>query len=204
MHTPHATLFSVLTVGPFAKWGIDFMTCQTASSAGHHYIIVAVDYFTKWAEAMPTRLNNGETSTLFIFNHVIARFGVPKELVSDHGSHFQNKMVDELEAKLGFRHAYASSYYPQANGQVEAINKFLKTMLQRTVDKHKSNWHIMLFPALWAYRTSVKTATGFTPFHLVHGFESIFPIECEILSLKLAVKLLPNTSAEEERLLYLS
>ena len=77
-------------------------------------------------------------------------------------------------------------------------------MLQRIVDKHKSNWHIMLFPALWAYRTLVKTATGFTPFHLVHGVESIFPIEYEIPSLKLVVELLPNTSAEEERLLYLS
>ena len=87
---------------------------------------------------------------------------------------------------------------------MEAINKVLKTMLQWTVDKHKSIWHIMLFPALWAYWTSVKTATGFTPFHLVHGVESILPIECEIPSLKLAVELLPNTSAEEERLLYLS
>ena len=66
-------------------------------------------------------------------------FGVPKELVSDHGSHIQNKMVDELESKLGFRHEYASPYYPQANGQVEVINKVLKTMLKRTVDKHKSN-----------------------------------------------------------------
>lgn len=92
------------------------MTCQPVSSADHHYIIVAVDYFTKWADAMPTRLNNGETAALFIFNHIITRFGVPKEIVSDHGSHFQNKMVDDLEAKLGFCHEYASPYYPHANG----------------------------------------------------------------------------------------
>jgi hypothetical protein len=68
---------------------------------------------------------------------------------------------------------------------------------------HKTSWHTMLFSALWAYRTSVKSATGFTPFQLVYGIESILPIECEIPSLKLAVELLPNTSAEEERLLYL-
>jgi len=129
IHTPPAPLFPVLTVSPFAKWGIDFMTCKPTSTIGHHYIIVAVDYFTKWEEAMPTRLNNGETTTLFIFNHIIATFGVPKELVSDHGSHFQNRMVDELEAMLGFCHEYASSYYPRANGQVEEINKVLKTML---------------------------------------------------------------------------
>ena len=61
----------------------------------------------------------------------------------------------------------------------------------------------MLFSASWAYRTSVKSATGFTPFRLVYGMEAIMPIECEILSFKLALDLLPNTSAEEERLLYL-
>ena len=61
----------------------------------------------------------------------------------------------------------------------------------------------MLYPALWAYRMSVKTATGFTPFQLVHGLESVFPIECEITSLKLVVELLPDTSSLEERLLHL-
>jgi hypothetical protein len=68
---------------------------------------------------------------------------------------------------------------------------------------HKMSWHTMLFSALWAYWTTVKSATGFTPFQLVYGLESVLPIECEIPSLKLAVKLLPNTFAEEERLLYL-
>ena len=71
------------------------------------------------------------------------------------------------------------------------------------MDKNKSNWHIMLFLALWAYRTLVKTTTGFTPFHLVYGLEVVFPIECEIPSLKLAVKILPETSALEERLVEL-
>lgn len=76
-------------------------------------------------------------------------------------------------------------------------------MLQRTVGMHKSSWHLMLFPALWAYQTSVKDATGFTPFQLVYGLEATLPIECEIPSLKLAVELLPNTTPLEERLLYL-
>jgi hypothetical protein len=68
---------------------------------------------------------------------------------------------------------------------------------------HKTSWHTMLFSALWSYWTSIKSATRFTPFRLVYGLESILPIECEIPSLKLVVELLPNTSTEEERLLYL-
>ena len=94
-------------------------------------------------------------------------------------------------------------YYPQANGQVKIVNKMLKTILQRTVNRNKSNWHVMLFPALWAYRTSVKTATGFTAFQLVYGMEALFPIECEIPSLRIAIQLLPETSALEARLVEL-
>ena len=72
------------------------------------------------------------------------------------------------------------------------------------VGDHKSNWHHILFSSLWAYRTLVKTATGFTPFQLVYGLEAILPIQCQIPSLQLAIELLPDTSAEEEIFLYLS
>ena len=67
----------VITVGPFAKWGIDFMTYNPRSSGGHGYIIVIVDYINKWVEVMPTFNNKGKTPALFFFNHVISQFGVP-------------------------------------------------------------------------------------------------------------------------------
>jgi hypothetical protein len=71
-------------------------------------------------------------------------------------------------------HEHSSPYYPQANRQVESINRVLKTMLQRMVGKHKSSWHVQLFSTLWAYRTSAKTATGFTPFQLIYGLEEVY------------------------------
>jgi hypothetical protein len=179
------------------------MQCKPTLAGGHSYIIVSVDYFTKWAEAMPTFLNGGRTAPLFVFNHIITHFGVPQAIVTDHGSHFLNQMMSELHVKLGFHHDNSPPYYPQANKQVEAINKFLKTMLQCTVVTNKTSWHLQLFSALWAYCTSVKTTTGFTPFQLVYGVEAMLPIECEIPSLKLIVELLPHTSIEDERLLYL-
>jgi hypothetical protein len=73
-------------------------------------------------------------------------------------------MMGELRTKLGFRHENLSPYHPQENGQVEAIDKVLNTMLQHMVGVNKNSWHLHLFSTLWAYRTSVKTATGFTPF----------------------------------------
>ena len=72
-------------------------------------------------------------------------------------------------------------YYPQANGQVEAVNKSLKSILQRTITESKNNWNIMLYPNFWAYRTVIKTATNFSAYQLVHGVESVLPVECETL-----------------------
>ena len=84
------------------------MHCKLTSARGHGYIIVAVEYFTKWAEAISTYVEYGKTTTLFLFNHIIARFGVPWSIVTDHVSHFHNQMMEELSAKLGFEN-YASS-----------------------------------------------------------------------------------------------
>eukprot|EP00253_Pinus_taeda_P028868 PITA_28868 len=164
MRAPPAPLHPIVTVDPFAKWGIDYMTCNPHSAEGH---------------------------------------GVPQAIVTDHGKHFRNHMMTELTTQLGLWHDSSTPYYPQANGQVEAINKVLVTMLQRTIGMHKSNWHLMLFSTLWAYRTSVKDATSFTVFQLVYGLEATLLIECEIPSLKLTVELLPDTTPIEEHLLHL-
>jgi transposase InsO family protein len=127
------------------------MTCNPHSVKGHGYIIVAVDYFTKWVETMPTFDNTGKTIALFIFNHIITRFGVPQAIITDHGINFWNFMMSELTEKLGLRHENSTPYYPQANGQVESINKVLITMLRQMIGIHKTSWNTMLFSALWAY-----------------------------------------------------
>ena len=115
------------------------MHYRPTSAGGHGHIIVVVDYFTKWDEAMPTYVEYGNIVALFLFNHIIARFRIPRAIVTNHGSHFQNKMMAELSAKLGFHRDNSTPYYPHANGQVEAIKKLLKTMLQGMVGQAKSN-----------------------------------------------------------------
>jgi len=157
-------LHLVIAVGPLAKWGIEFMTCNPTSAGGHGYIIIVVDYFTKWAEVMPKLNNSGETTALFFFNHVVGRFCVPQAIVTDNGSHFCNHIMVELTTKLGLSHYNSTPYYQQANGQVEAINKVLKRMLQRMIGVHKINLNLILYSALWAYRASVRNATRLTTF----------------------------------------
>jgi hypothetical protein len=144
--THHTALHPIIAIGPFTKWGIYFMQCNPISARGNGYIIIVVDYFTKWAKAMPTFLNDGRTKDLFLFNHIITHFGVPRAIVIDHGAHFKNQMMSELDVKLGFRYENSSPYYPQANGQVEAINKVLKTMIQHIVEANKTLWHLQLSP----------------------------------------------------------
>jgi hypothetical protein len=139
MRAQLAPMFPDIVVGPLTKWGIDFTTCHPASARGHHYIIVVVDYFTKWVKAMPTFNNDGETTAIFIFNQIVARFVIPKEIFTHHGSHFQNKMMTKLTSKLGFKQQHSSPYYPQVSGQVEAVNKSLNTILQRTINSVKDN-----------------------------------------------------------------
>ena len=112
MCVPPIPLHPVIPIGPFAKWGIDFMMCNPHSAGGHAYIIVAVEYFTKWAKTMPTLAADGKTAAQFIFNHIIARFGVPQAIVTDHGSHFRHYMVAELTSMLGLHHDNSTSYYP--------------------------------------------------------------------------------------------
>jgi len=88
------------------------MTCNPHSPGGHGYIIAVIDYFTKWVEAMPTYNVDGITATQFLFNHIIARFGVPQAIVTYHGSHFHHHMTAELTAQFGLRHDISTSYYP--------------------------------------------------------------------------------------------
>jgi hypothetical protein len=131
-------LHPVITVGPFTKLGVDFMDYNLDSVWGHQHIIVATYYFTKWVEAMPNIKLYGKTATFFVFNQIVSWFEIPKDIVTGHGSRVYNEMMKDLSSKLGFKNNHSSPYFPQKNGQVEVVNKSLKTILQKTVIQSKS------------------------------------------------------------------
>ena len=123
IHVPPSELHALTSPWPFLVWGIDIIgKISPKYSSGHEFILVAIDYFTKWMEsASYARLTSAKVAS-FIRSHIICRHGVPHELISDRGSHFRAE-VDTLLQSYGVQHHRSSAYRPQTNGAVEAANK---------------------------------------------------------------------------------
>jgi hypothetical protein len=146
----------ILEVEIFEVWGIDFMG-PFPPSFGNMYILVAVDYVSKWIEAITSPTNNTRVVIKLFKNIIFPRFGVPRIVVSDGGSHFISKILEKLLFKYGVKHRVATPYHPQTSGQVEVSNREIKQILEKTVATSRKDWSSKLPEALWAYRTAYKT-----------------------------------------------
>ncbi|GJR06155.1 reverse transcriptase domain-containing protein [Tanacetum coccineum] len=161
----------------FDVWGIDFMG-PFPSSRGNKYILVAVDYLSKWVEAKALPTNDARVVVKFL-KSLFARFGTPRAIISDRGTHFCNDKFAKVMSKYGVTHRLATAYHPQTSGQVEVSNRGLKRILERTVRENRASWSDRLDDALWAFRTAYKTPIGCTPYKLVYGKPCHLPIELE-------------------------
>ena len=151
----------------FNMWGIDFMG-PFPKSYKFEYILVAVDYVTKWAEAQALPTNDARVVISFL-KKLFCRFGIPKALISDRGTHFCNKMMEKTMKRYGVNHRFSTSYHPQTSGQVENTNRAIKRILEKTVKDNPTIWSRKLDDALWAFRTTYKTPIGTTPYKLIYG-----------------------------------
>jgi transposase InsO family protein len=124
--------------------------------------------------------SNKNTVVDFLFEDIITHFRVPREIVTDQGTQFTSKLVQEITQKYLIKHMKSSPYHPQANGQVESTNKVLEGILTKTIQLHKKDWEERLPEALWAYRTTWRSTTGFSPYELVYGKQVLLPIEFHI------------------------
>lgn len=183
IHVPPSQLHTLSSPWSFSTWGIDLIGKVNPYSNGHKYIFVAIDYFTKWVEAISTKSFKGKPIVDFIQNHIICRYGVPHEIISHNGSNFIGEETKELLEKYKIKHHLASPYRPQTNGAVEAANKTLVKILKKMIETD-TDWSEKLPYALWAYRTSIRTATGATPFLLTYGMEAMHPIKVKIPTLR--------------------
>jgi hypothetical protein len=147
---------------------------------GKRYLLVAVDYFTKWIEAVALQKTTAQAVKKMIWSNIITRYGLPEVMVFDHGRQFWSDTLKNWLEELGIKYAFSAVCHPQSNGQAEAANKQILNGLKKKVEGLKGKWVDELDGVLWSIRTTEKEATGYSPFHLVYGSEAVLPIEVSV------------------------
>jgi len=185
VNAPPLPLNVLVVPWPFSMWGIDVLVVPWPKATnGHCFILVAIDYFTKWVQTASYASITRSVVVRFIKREIICRYGLPRKIITDNGTNLNNKMMGEMCEEFKIQHHNFTPYRSKMNGAVEATNKNIKKIIQKMTMSYK-DWHEMLPFALHGYRTSVCTSTGATPFFLVYGMEAMLPFEVEILSLRI-------------------
>ncbi|XP_061993416.1 uncharacterized protein LOC133711286 [Rosa rugosa] len=184
-HIPNIPMHLIIKPWLARGWALDLIgMIHPHSSLQHKFIIVATNFFTKWVEAEPLKEASGATIRQFIFNHIICWFGIPEVLVSDRGETFMGREVEQLVADLGIQFIHSTPYYAQSNGQAEASNKIVITLLKKMLAENPLQWHETLYQILWAYRTSKRSPTATTPYALMFSHDVVLPLEINVQSLR--------------------
>ncbi|KAL0409686.1 UNVERIFIED_CONTAM: hypothetical protein Sradi_1903000 [Sesamum radiatum] len=173
---PAAPLTTMLSPCPFIVGPFPLAAGQ------RKFLLVAIDYFTKWVEAEPlARITEGEVMK-FIWKNIVCRFGIPREIISDNNRQFQRRKIQEWCQGMCIKQRFTTAAHPQANGQVEVTNRILVQGIKRRLERVGGSWVEELTSVLWAYRTTPRGHTGESPFSLVYGTEAIISAELGIPS----------------------
>ncbi|XP_059635386.1 uncharacterized protein LOC132277552 [Cornus florida] len=174
---------------PFRGWAMDLIgKINPPSSKGHHWIILATDYFTKWVEVEEYVSVTHNTVIQFLERHIFHRFGLPETIVADNESVFRANEVLQLGIDMQVKMVTSTPYYTQGNGQTEASNKVVIEIIEKMIKDKPRHWHKTLSEALWAYRNSKRTSTGTTPYRLTFGRNVVLPMELNVKSARVALQ----------------
>ncbi|XP_019258585.1 PREDICTED: uncharacterized protein LOC109236807 [Nicotiana attenuata] len=166
-------LHGIMEVEIFNVWGIDFMGLFPSSN-GCKSILVVVDYVSKWVEAIALPINDAKVVVNFVKKHIFTRFDTPRMMISDVGTHFYNKLLDNILAIYGVKHKVATSFHPQISGQVEVSNREIKQILEKIVSASRKDWAAKLDDVLWHIgpRTKLQSEPPLTSWFM--GRHSIY------------------------------
>ena len=181
-HLPSEPLTSVTSPWHFQQWGLDILGPLPIERGQCKFIIMVVDYFTKWAEAEPLATIIEQKVRNFIWRSIIYSFGIPRSLVSDNRKQFDNPKFRDFCVELEIKKYYSSPAHPQSNGQAKVTIRILKVALKTKLEDLKGKWVEYLPEVLWAYRTTRKSATQETPFALAFGIEAVDPVDVGLKS----------------------
>ncbi|KAI9074947.1 hypothetical protein K1719_043110 [Acacia pycnantha] len=154
------------TPWPFYKWGMDLLGPFKAAPEQLRWLIVAVDYFTKWIEDKPLTTITSARVRRFVRQNIFSHFGIPAEVVTDNGTQFTDRNFQGMMVDLGVTHHFASVEHPQSNGQAEVANKVILDRLRKKIEDADSSWVEQLYNVLWGYRTTIQSATQEMPFRM--------------------------------------
>ena len=167
---------------PFTQWGLDIMGPFPIGVRQLKFLVVGIDYFTKWMEAEALATITEKNIRSFVWRNIICRFRIPRILVFNNEKQFDNSAFRGFCSELGIKNHYSSPAHPQANGQVEVTNWSLLKIIKTRLEGVKGIWPDELPSILWAYRTTTRTPTGETPFRLAYGSDAVIPAEVGLTS----------------------
>ncbi|KAG7593904.1 Ribonuclease H-like superfamily [Arabidopsis thaliana x Arabidopsis arenosa] len=184
IHQPSEILSSISAPYPFMRWSMDIVGPMHRSTRGVQYLLVLTNYFSKWIEAEAYISIQDSVVKTFLWKHIICRYGVPYEIVTDNGPQFISNDFEDFCSAWGIKLSYSTPRYPQGNGQAEASNKTILSNLKKRLNARKGGRYDELQPVLWTYRTTPRRATAETPFSLVYGMEAVVPAELNVPGLR--------------------
>ena len=165
---------------PMERVALDISGPWPVSRNGNKYILVATDHFTKWSEAWAIPDQEAQTVAKTFVNQFVTRFGAPMMIHTDQGKNFESKLFKSMCKLLGVKKTRTSAYFPQANGQVERLNKTLSTMIASYVAENQHIWDENLAALMMAYRATPQESTGHTPNELMFGREVYMPVDVQV------------------------
>ncbi|GFY91128.1 hypothetical protein Acr_07g0013240 [Actinidia rufa] len=183
-HLPHTEMVPMSSPWPFAQWRIDILGPLPRAPLQRKFLVVAIDYFTKWIEAQPLAKITEKKTWDFVWKHLVCRFGIPRVIISDNARQFDNDKFRLFCSDLAISHHFSSPGHPQANGQVEVTNRTILRNLKARLERLKGEWAEDLPSILWAYHTTSRIPMGETPFSMVFGTESVILVEIGVPSFR--------------------